>query len=154
MPRLVVAASMTDGRFAARALSDAQADDYKDRLIKYLPAESVAFYACVDKLLMAFYGIDASGSLTGKPADFALVILPWTFLVIGLVGTPIYLYKQALKGQPWILHAAISTVAFLFWAYTLGGSLFILNGWYHILVAAIVAPVFTFIAGWFEPKPV
>ena len=104
MPRLVVPASQKKGRFATKSLSGAPADDYKDRLVKYIPAESMAFYACVDKALIAYFGIDASGSIMWKPNDLTMIVLPWVFLVIGLIGTPIYLYKQALKDQPWVLH--------------------------------------------------
>ena len=154
MPRLVVPATQAKGHFAAMSLADIPADGYKERLVKYIPAEAVALYAGVDKVLISYYGIDPTGTVTGKPADALLTVLPWVFLFLGLIGTPIYLYKQALSDQAWELHAGISTIAFLLWAYTLGGSVFLLNGWYHVLLAAIAAPVFTFVAGWFEPKAV
>jgi hypothetical protein len=51
MPRLVVPKSAGRGSLAAtQTLENAQPDNYKDRLVKYIPAESVAFYAFVDKL--------------------------------------------------------------------------------------------------------
>lgn len=152
MPRLVVPTTSGKGRFAAKSISEVPPDEYRDRLIKYIPAEAVALFAFVDKTLIGYYGLNASGVPTTRPADPLMTWLPILFLLLGLIGTPIYLYRQRLKGQPWVLHAIISTVAFLLWAYTLGGSIFIINGWYHTLAAAIVAPVFTFVAGMFEPS--
>lgn len=152
MPRLVVPKDPTKGILAAnQTLKDVPGDEYKDRLVKYIPAESVAFFAFVDKALIGFYGINNSGVPTTHTADSLLGILPWAFLILGLIGTPVYLHRQRIGDQPWKMHATISTVAFLLWAYTLGGSVFLIHGWYHALVAAIAAPFFTFIAGWFEP---
>jgi hypothetical protein len=51
------------------------------------------------------------------------------------------------------MNAVISTLAFCFWVYTLGGSLILTHHWYNVVLAGIAAPVFTFVAGWFEPKP-
>ena len=93
------------------------------------------------------------GVLTARPADALLTILPGMLILLGLIGTPIYLYNQRLEGQPWKLHAIISTVAFALWAYALGGSFFIVNQWYHPLLAAIAVPIFTFVAGMFSPNP-
>jgi hypothetical protein len=50
------------------------------------------------------------------------------------------------------MNAIISTLAFCFWAYTLDGSLVLIHHWYHVVLAGVTAPVFTFVAGWFEPK--
>jgi hypothetical protein len=152
MARLVVPKFPGTGRVAAENIGDLPPDKYKDRLVKYIPAESVALYAFTDKLLIAYYGINDLGAATKMAADAALPIISWGLFLLGLVGTPIYLYKQRLSGQPWKLNAAISTVAFALWVYTLGGSVILIHHWYHVLVAGISAPVFTFIAGWFEPK--
>lgn len=153
MPRLVVPVDTGVGRLATRDMAQANADDYKDRLVKYIPAESVALYTFTDKLLSAYYGIDAAGSATAHAADWLLTVLSWGLFLLALIGTPIYLYRQRLPGQPWGLHAALSTIAFLLWAYTLGGTLFVIHHWYHVLLAALAAPIFTFVAGLFEPKP-
>src|SRR5437764_9388272 len=146
MPRLVVPRDPTVGRLAANEMGQAKADDYKDRLVKYIPAESVALYTFTDKLVSAYYGIDAAGAATVHAADWLLNVLSWGLFLIALIGTPIYLYRQKLTGQPWVLHAIISMVAFVLWAYTLAGTLFIIHHWYHVLAAALAAPVFTFVA--------
>src|SRR5579875_1347937 len=153
MPRLVIPQIIGRGQFAAEDLYHAPKDDYKDRLVKYIPAESVALYTFADKFLIAYYGIDAAGRATQYPADTILTTLSWLFFCLGFIGTPIYLYRQRVGNQPWGLHAFLSTLAFVFWSYTIGGSLFITHHWYNVVVAAVAAPIFTFVAGWFEPKP-
>jgi hypothetical protein len=138
---------------AAQSVDDVPADGYRDRLVKYIPAEAVALYTFTDKLVISHYGIDAAGVATKAAADWVFYFAPWLLLVLGLIGTPIYLYRQRLPKQPWVLHATISTIAFVLWAYTLGGSLILIHHWYHVVLAGLAAPLFTFVAGWIEPKP-
>jgi hypothetical protein len=152
MPRLVVPLNAAKGRFAAASVAQVPNDDYTDRLVKYIPGESVALYTFTDKLLIAYYGIDAGGAATRVPPDWVLSFAPLMLLLLGLVGTPIYLRNQRLPGQPWKLHATLSAIAFVLWAYSLGGSFFLIHHWYHAVLAGLAAPVFTFIAGAFEPK--
>jgi hypothetical protein len=152
MPRLVVPARPGVGGFASADIGSFPKDTYKDRLVKYIPAESLALYTFTDKLLIGYYGIDATGAATRAPADAVLAIAPWALFLLGVIGTPIYLYRQRLQNQPWKMNAIISTLAFCFWAYTLDGSLVLIHHWYHVVLAGITAPVFTFVAGWFEPK--
>jgi hypothetical protein len=154
MARLVIPRGPNQARLAAAEdVNNLPADGYKERLAKYIPAESIAFYTFVDKAAIAYYGIDSTGAATAAHPDMALKVLPYLFVLLGTVGTPLYLYKQRVGAQPWKLHAVLSTIAFVLWVYTLGGSVVLLNHWYHPFVAAIAAPVFTFVAGWFEPKP-
>jgi len=148
MARLIVSQSAI-GRLAAGGVPTA--DSYNDRLIKYIPAESIALYAFTDHLLTSYYGIDAAGK-TKVAGDWLLTFGPWGLFLLGLIGTPIYLYSRRLNGQPWGLHATLGTIAFAVWAYMLGGSLFVLHHWYHVLLAGLLAPIFTFVAGLFEPR--
>jgi hypothetical protein len=152
MPRLVVPEHPGRGHLAAQSIDDIPSDKYKDRLVKYIPAESMALYALSDKMVTSYYGIDMAGLTTTHPADAVLTVCSWGLLILGVLGTPIYVYRQRLLNQPWKLHAGLSTVAFVLWAYTLGGSVFILHHWYHSLLAALLAPIFTFVAAWFEPR--
>jgi hypothetical protein len=153
MSRLVVPEEFGKGHFASDKVEDHPPDEYTERLLKYIPAESVSLFAFVDKALTAYYGLDSGGGSTARPPDGVLTVLPAFLILLGLVGTPIYLYNQRKDNQPWKLHAVLATIAFGLWAYTLGGSFFILNQWYHPLLAAIAAPVFTFVAGMFRPNP-
>lgn len=128
-------------------------DDYKERLVKYIPAESVAFYTFTDKLVASQYGLDSTALAATQGAPATAMLLAWLLFGLGVVGTPIYLYRQRKPNQPWRLHAGISTLAFILWAYTLGGSLFVILGWYEVFVAGLLAPIFTFVAGFVEPRP-
>jgi hypothetical protein len=151
MPRLVIPLSVAKGRFAALSVSNLPPDTYRDRLIKYIPAESVTLYTLADKALTAYYGLDPAGTTT-RPADNLLAGLSWGLVLLGTVGTPIYLFRQRIGTQPWKMHAAVSTVAFISWAYTLGGSVFVMSHVYNVLLAGLAAPIFTYVSGWFEPK--
>lgn len=155
MSRLVMPRSTTEPRAATPQTTP---DTYKERIVKYIPAEAVAFYAFADKLIASKYGIvvdPAAGSAAAATtlADPVAQKVTWAIFLLGLIGTPIYLWKARTEGKPWVLHACISTIAFGLWAYTLGGSLFVLNGWYDVFWAGLAAPVFTFVAGMVEPEP-
>ncbi|NTZ92596.1 MULTISPECIES: hypothetical protein [Agrobacterium] len=152
MVRLVVPQSAIIGRLAgAKSLKNLPPDDYRDRLIKYIPAESVALYVAVDKMVNSHYGLSLLTADSVVPMQ--AVIVSWIILGLGIVGTPIYLHRRKLPGQPWLLNASISTIAFVLWAYTLSGSVFLVHGWYSVFAAGLLAPIFTFVAGFFEPKP-
>jgi hypothetical protein len=154
MARLVVPRHPGSARFAsADNVKDLPPDTYTDRLVKYIPAETITFFTFVDKFLINHYGLDAAGNATKVPADTMMFTLSAGFFLLGLAGTPIYLYKQRLRDQPWGLHALLATVGFAVWAYTLGGSMFVINHWHNVLLAGVLAPVFTFVAAWFPPNP-
>jgi hypothetical protein len=150
MARLVIPPSADNGHFAEAGAKDLPADGYIDRLVKYLPAESVAFYAGIDKVFSSHFGIDSTAP-TAPNVPEAAFIGAITFFILGVIGTPIYLWRRRLRGQPWVMNVVISTVAFVLWAYTLGGSLFVITGLYSVFIAGLLAPIFTFVAGWFEP---
>lgn len=153
MSRLVIPEVVGSGQLAAEEAYRSPKDKYKDRLIKYIPAESLALYTFADKFLIAYYGIDAAGTATKNPADAVLTVFSWLLVILGVVGTPIYLYRQRRGNQRWGLNAFLATVAFGCWIYTMGGSLILTHHWYNVVVAALVAPIFTFLAGCFPPKP-
>jgi hypothetical protein len=152
MPRLVIPKHATKGHFAAESIDDQPGDKYNDRLIKYIPAESIAFYTFVDKLLSGYYGLNDKGEPTKTAADWLFATAPITLLLVGMAGTFAYMWTRRLSNQPWAMHAIISTIAFALWAYTLEGSFFAVHQWYHVLLAAFLVPGFTFLAGAFEPK--
>lgn len=153
MSRLVVPRRLGAGDVrSAEAARNAPHDAYKERIVKYIPAEAVAFYTFADKLVASNYHVVA-GNKAPAEATAALPVA-WILLVLGVIGTPIYLWRQKEDGQPWVLNAVISTIAFVLWAYTLGGTAFVLNGWYSVFLAGLLAPIFTFVAGFLEPKPV
>ena len=69
MSRLVIPKMIGVGQLAAEDVGRLPKDDYKDRLVKYVPAESVALYTFADRFLIVYYGLDAAGKATKNPAD-------------------------------------------------------------------------------------
>ena len=85
-------------------------DSYKMRVSKYIPGEVLAAY-------VAMSGIVAS---MDQKSDMSTVAW-WFVFAVGVVLTPIYLiYVSKLKTE-WLMHAVISTIAFVVWAYAMGG---------------------------------
>ena len=125
-------------------------DKYGDRLAKYVPAESIAAFLAANTIILAIYGVQLDGTVT-KPGDgMAFVASLISFLAI-LVLTPVYLWSRREKpaspdqpAPPWKVNTAISTFAFLVWAYGLGGAFFVLSGVYSPIIAALLPILATF----------
>jgi hypothetical protein len=88
-------------------------DGLGDKLMKYIPAEVIAFYVS---------GYVLAGSLGGKAR--------WAVLLVCLFGTPAYLFIRADRVNPprWYFYV-LATLSFLAWAAgtsTVGADLF---GW-------------------------
>ena len=122
------------------------ADKALARLIKYIPGEIISGY-------MAFAGLADVVSKTPGVREFA----SWGVFAFGVALTPIYLWKVGHpKGVQW-WHLPISTVAFVLWAYALGGPFklgapFMDKYPYESSVAALVAGVFSWaVAAFWEP---
>ena len=82
----------------------------------------------------------------GRRAALALI----AFLVC-LIATPLYLGRMALPAQPHRKHQAVSTLAFVVWAYSVGGAagLFgpkVLNI-YDSAIASFALVIFTLVSG-------
>jgi hypothetical protein len=115
MGRLVDVKPRTRERFFPKAVAgtdDPEPDDSViTRVLKFVPTEIVAGYIPL---------VAAVEAMTDDPTrSFTLACVA---LSIGFIGTPLYLI---LVGKPkgWIkwLNVGISTVAFVLWAYLLGG---------------------------------
>lgn len=115
-----------------------EVDDYKTLVVKFIPAEVVAFYQLFAAAVVESYKAE---SLTGPWFQGLL----WTVFLTGVVATPAYLilfYGLRLRKFVQLLMA---TIAFVLWAASLGE---IQNlGWGYPLIAAQVAlGIFTLIA--------
>jgi hypothetical protein len=119
---------MAQGATGRAATIAAGADKYKNRLLKYIPAEVVALY-------LALLGILDASDRGGN------AVLQWVIFVFCLVGT--YLYLRRVGGVSKQTQLVLSTVAFAVWAFSLGGP-FGLYGWYEPLYGALLLPMFTF----------
>jgi hypothetical protein len=117
-------------------------------MVKYIPAEVVAFYLAADKLF-------AKGAelVNANVAETFVSTHAYAFSVavfaIALAGTPIYLRQQAANGDPWMVQAAVSSIAFVIWSYAVHGEIFFPI--YSSAIAAFLVLVFTFASGFVVP---
>jgi hypothetical protein len=116
------------------------ADDYSDRLVKYIPAEVVGVY------LFANGTIRTAG--TQIPAKAGL----WAgWIVFGFMAvmTPVYMSKvQNVKKKQQLL---IVFFSFVVWVFTIGGP-FVNLSWYHPIWGALLLPLYTFSIATFQAK--
>lgn len=126
--------------YPGKDLSGIRKDTYRERLLKYIPAEIVVFYVAV-------YGI-AYAILAADPA-FSLVAR-WV-LIAGIVATPLYLL-EAEHVTDWV-QLVISTAGFVLWGFGLGVvPLSELPG-YNQIAASLALPLYVFISPIIEGMP-
>ena len=109
-------------------------DDYKDRLLKYIPAEVVALYLTLDGIIKA---------ATGQLSPREMVWAGWIIFAALLVLTPVYLLKMA--GVTKKLQLFVSTLAFAVWIFALPDGIFKSLSWYRPVFGALVLPLYTFL---------
>jgi len=123
---------------ASPAASIPAIDEYKDRLIKYIPAEVITLY-------MALVGIVGSRS-----AGHSRNIAEWVIFGAGVLATPIQLrfHQKVTKTQ----QIVISTLAFIIWAITFGGPFTQVFSEPDLKMwGAIALVLFTFAVAGYEP---
>ncbi|MBP7177027.1 MAG: hypothetical protein KBA53_12540 [Thermoclostridium sp.] len=112
-------------------------DDYKMKVIKYIPTEIVAAYVTLEGI------INASGQ---APAGAY-----WMVFVILLVLTPLYVWRitnQANQKPAWD-QIIVSFFSFIIWVMALGGP-FATLPWYQPIYPALLLPLFTLIIPLFK----
>ena len=148
----------------ADAASKPASDSYAEQILKYIPAEVVAFY------IPAIAAANALIDKTKVPETLTMQynITVWVIFFAGLIGTIVYMYKIAKKGldEERILasteraacKAGISAFAFLLWALYVGGPFETLNPEYQtygvigILLFTLAAPgLYDLISDYFTP---
>jgi hypothetical protein len=144
MPRQIItskcAQAMAKRREGAAATptgggAETPPDEYKDRLVKLIPAEVVAVYLFISGLVSA---TDPEKTPQG-------LVLTIVFVVLLLLTLP-YLSRVARVTNP--LQLGISTGAFVVWVFSLGGPFVYLMKLvgleYQPIYGAIVLPIYTF----------
>ena len=106
-------------------------DDYIDRLMKLIPADTVALYLSLD-------GIVRSG-LKGDPA---LSTWMWALFVVVTVGNVLYWRKTGVTD---VVQYVVLTLAFVVWVFTIGGPFHDLP-WYKPFMGSVLLGLFTFFA--------
>jgi hypothetical protein len=115
---------------------------YAERITKYIPGEILAGYIAINGVL---------ASVTDDQSGLRNWVYLGTFLLC-LVLTPIYFSMMARSGGPKRLQMILSTVAFVVWAYNLGG-VFEVFRVYVPWLGSILLVVFSLVSGTLAPRP-
>lgn len=116
------------------------AQDYLERISKYVPAEILAAYLTGLPVIAA----------TTKEGETLRTILYGALLLVCLVFTPIYLNFMADPKKPKRLHLFIGSLALIIWAYSIGG-FFTVMGWYHTAIGTLALLIFSLASGLIAP---
>ena len=111
MSRLVKEVQRIGGTVSTQT-ADGDRESYATRVGKYIPGEIMALY-------LALLGILNDG-LAKESEVFRLLTYGVAFLIF-LVLTPVYFTRMAEPGDALKVQRIVSTVAFVVWAYSLGG---------------------------------
>ena len=141
------------------------ADNYLERIAKYVPAEIVAFFIFVNSICAgaidkhisdsspeSFHALLAKALETVTMAGFNVWIVSWGLLLLGFVLTPLYLLAVRDPNDPGEfvgLNIAVALVAFPVWAYAVGAVAF--RPWYDGGLASILVAVFSVVSGAISP---
>jgi uncharacterized Tic20 family protein len=131
---------------AANPAKAEPADSYLERMLKYIPAETVAFSMIINAIL------DQAVKTSGKNALMAglpVTTIAWAVLLAGLILTPLLCWYLHKDGDAWVVNAVVSTVAFPFWAYLMDAVEF--ADFHDGNLAAILVLTFTAVSGLVTP---
>lgn len=125
---------MTGTRIGAVQAGDAKLvpDDYKMKVIKYIPTEIIAAYVTLQGI------IEASAQ---APAGAY-----WMIFIILLILTPVYVWRitnQTDQKPAWD-QIIVSFFSFIIWVMAIGGP-FATLPWYQPIYPALLLPIFTLI---------
>jgi hypothetical protein len=112
-----------------------EADRYRDRLFKYIPAEVVTLYLGLSAIVASAKDVPH--------------VLNWLIFVAGIVATPYYLWFGQNVRAP--LQLIVSTLAFGVWVFALGGPFADIDGYKHVY-GAVLLPLFTFFVAAIPPR--
>ena len=128
------------GRFFSEGSQSDAVKEYLERVAKYVPAEIIAAYLTALPIIKG----------TTDDGENLRTVLYGVIFAVCLILTPFYFRFMAQPGEPKRLHMAISCVAFVVWAYSLGG-LFDDIGVYHEGVSALALIIFSLFSGLIAP---
>jgi hypothetical protein len=140
MPRLVDAKPAGANAFSGGADGQNPAQDYLERVAKYVPAEVIAAYLAVVPIITA-----TTDGGTLRTTLHAIIFAAC------LILTPLYLSFMAQAGQPKRIHMLIGATAFLVWGYSITGGFFADVHWYQAGIAVVVLIIFSLASGLIAP---
>lgn len=131
MTRQVIRGAAAATRGVRAAAVPGTEDGYLDRLLKLLPAETVAAYLFVDGVVKT--------ALKDQPDALRL----WLWIVFGIIalGNVLYWRKSGVKDT---LQFVLLTLAFAVWVFTIGGP-FAQVAWYQPFMGSVILGLFTFL---------
>jgi hypothetical protein len=141
--------SVLQSGIAAMQVAGAEpGDNYLERMVKYIPGEVLGFSLVINAILDQAI---KSGGPDAAMAGLPITIIATGALLIGCILTPLFCWYVRKDGDAWMLNAAVSTVAFPFWAYLMGAVAFanIHDG----NLAVILVLTFTVASGLVSPLP-
>jgi hypothetical protein len=123
-------------------------DGYLDRMVKYVPAEIIAFSMVINAILdQAMKSGGGHAAMAGIPVP----VIAAAALVITCLLTPLFCWCVRQDGDAWVTNAVVSTIALPFWAYLMGAVAF--APFHDGNLAAILVMSFTVVSGLVAPRP-
>jgi len=122
-------------------------DGYLERMVKYVPAEIIAFSMVINAILdQAMKSGGENAAMAGVPVP----IIATGALVVACMLTPLFCWYVRRDGDGWIVNAVVSTIALPFWAYLMGAVAFANH--HDGNLAAILVMSFTVVSGLVAPR--
>ena len=122
-------------------------DNYLERMVKYVPAEIIAFSMIINSILEQAM---KTGGKNAAMAGFPVTSIAVGALVLAFVLTPLFCWYVREDGDAWLVNAFVSTIAFPFWAYLMGAVAFADH--HDGNLAAILVLTFTVVSGLISPR--
>jgi hypothetical protein len=123
-------------------------DNYLERMVKYVPAEVIAFSMLINSILEQTI---QSGGTDATMAGVPVTTIAQGVVVLGVILTPLFCWYVHEDGDAWIINALVSTIAFPVWAYLMGAVAFADH--HDGNLAAILVLTFTAVSGLISPRP-
>jgi hypothetical protein len=134
------------GRADMAAATFDRGDGYLERMVKYVPAEIIAFSMVINAILeQAMKTGGPSAAMAGVPVP----VIATGALVVACMLTPLFCWYVRQDGDAWITNAVVSTIALPFWAYLMGAVAFANH--HDGNLAAILLMSFTVVSGLVAP---
>jgi hypothetical protein len=122
-------------------------DGYLERMVKYVPAEIIAFSMVINAILEQAM---KSGGDHPAMAGIPVPVIAAAALVIACLLTPLFCWYVRQDGDAWVTNAVVSTIALPFWAYLMGAVAF--APFHDGNLAAILVMSFTVVSGLVAPR--
>jgi hypothetical protein len=123
------------------------ADGYLERMVKYVPAEIIAFSMVINSILeQAMKSGGDHAAMAGVPVPVIAAVA----LVVACLLTPLFCWYVRQDGDAWVTNAVVSTIALPFWAYLMGAVAF--APYHDGNLAAILVMSFTVVSGLVAPR--